>query len=31
MAIIPKGGEPAEVKKRMEDLFRKLDRAYPDR
>ena len=31
MAIIPKGGEPAEVKKRMEDLFRKLDRAYPDK
>ena len=31
MAIIPKGAEPAEVKKRMDNLFRKLDQAYPDK
>ena len=31
MAIIPKGQEPANVKKRIETLFPKLDGAYPDK
>lgn len=31
MAIIPKGQEPANVKKRIDTLFPKLDEAYPDK
>ena len=31
MAIIPKGAEPANIKKRMDTLFAKLDSAYPDK
>lgn len=31
MAIIPKGKEPANVKKRIDTLFPKLDGAYPDK
>ena len=31
MAIIPKGQEPANVKKRIDTLFPKLDGAYPDK
>ena len=31
MAIIPKGQEPANVKKRIDTLFQKLDGAYPDK
>lgn len=31
MAIIPKGLEPANIKKRMDTLFAKLDEAYPDK
>ena len=31
MAIIPKGAEPANIKKRMDILFAKLDDAYPDK
>lgn len=31
MAITPKGQEPANLKKRMDTLFAKLDEAYPDK
>lgn len=31
MAIIPKGSEPANIKKRIDTLFPKLDEAYPDK
>lgn len=31
MAIIPKGNEPANIKKRLDILFPKLDGAYPDK
>lgn len=31
MAIIPKGHEPANVKKRIDTLFPKLNEAYPDK
>ena len=31
MKIIPKGSEPANIKKRMDTLFAKLDAAYPDK
>ena len=31
MAITPKGQEPADLKKRMDTLFAKLDEAYPDK
>lgn len=31
MAITPKGAEPANIKKRMDTLFAKLDSAYPDK
>lgn len=31
MAIIPKGSEPLNIKKRMDTLFEKLDGAYPDK
>lgn len=31
MAIIPKGSEPVNIKKRMDTLFTKLDSAYPDK
>lgn len=31
MSIIPKGKEPANVKKRIDTLFPKLDSAYPDK
>lgn len=31
MSIIPKGQEPANIKKRLDILFPKLDAAYPDR
>ena len=31
MAIIPKGQEPANVKKRIETLFPKLNEVYPDK
>lgn len=31
MAIIKKGNEPANIKKRMDTLFAKLDSAYPDK
>lgn len=31
MAIIPKGREPANVKKRIDTLFPKLNEAYPDK
>lgn len=31
MAVIPKGSEPANIKKRMDVLFAKLDGAYPDK
>lgn len=31
MAIIPKGSEPANIKKRLDTLFAKLDCAYPDK
>lgn len=31
MAIISKGSEPANLKKRMDTLFAKLDEAYPDK
>lgn len=31
MAIIPKGKEPASIKKRLDILFPKLNQAYPDK
>lgn len=31
MAIIPKGQEPANIKKRLDTLFPKLNEAYPDK
>lgn len=31
MAIIPKGSEPLNIRKRMDALFEKLDSAYPDK
>lgn len=31
MAIIPKGKEPANIKKRLDILFPKLNQAYPDK
>lgn len=31
MAVIPKGQEPANIKKRLDTLFAKLDSAYPER
>lgn len=31
MAITQKGREPANIKKRMDTLFHKLDEAYPDK
>lgn len=31
MEITPKGAEPANIKKRMDTLFAKLDNAYPDK
>ena len=31
IAIIPKGQEPANIKKRLDTLFPKLNEAYPDK
>lgn len=31
MAIIPKGKEPASIKKRRDIFFPKLNQAYPDK
>lgn len=31
MDIIPKGKEPASIKKRLDILFPKLNQAYPDK
>ena len=31
MEITPKGAEPANIKKRIDTLFAKLDNAYPDK
>ena len=31
MAIIPKGKEPASIKKRRDTFFPKLNQAYPDK